>query len=67
MFFPDYAETVNAAIKHSSGIERKIILTNSGSEFNRILNTLSLRILRRGRRSARIGILLGFVSLKCFL
>src|SRR6266566_4681188 len=68
MVSPGCAEPVNAASKHSSGVGRKILLTNSGSRFTRILNTLSLRILWRVRRLGRIGILLlGFVSLQRFL
>src|SRR6267378_2438648 len=67
MVFPGCAETVSAASSHRSGVGRKIFVRNFGSEFTGIPNTLSLRILWRGRRLARIGILLGFVSLQRFL
>src|SRR6266480_4293778 len=64
MLFTDWAETVNAARKHSKGARRKILLTNSGSRFTRVLNSLSLRILWRRWWLGCIGILMGFVSLQ---
>ena len=43
MFFPDCAETVNVASKHSNATGSKIFLTNFGSEFTRIPKYLVIK------------------------